>query len=97
MGLETDKFRETIPGILVHNVPIKVIPHLPPSGHRWGHGWGYDHLIVNDPARGAKLTIKCRQIPLSTGQWLDIHNTDKQKNCISCSTDKILVSVSASF
>ena len=28
-----------------HYAPIKVMPHLPPSGYRWGHGWGFDHLL----------------------------------------------------
>ena len=65
-----------------YNAPIKVMPHLPPSGHRWAHGWGFDHLVVYDPACGAKSAIKCPQIPLSRGQWLDIHNTGKQRTVI---------------
>ena len=39
------------------------INHLPPSGHRWGYGWGFDHHAINDPAFGAKSEFKCRQIP----------------------------------
>ena len=44
--------------------PIEVRPHLPPSGHRRGHGRGFDHLAVNDPACGVKSSFKYCQIPV---------------------------------
>ena len=40
----------------VHNASIRVVPHLPPSGHRWGHGWEFH--VVNDLACGAKCAFK---------------------------------------
>ena len=41
------------------NARTKAMPQLPPSGH----GWGFDHLVVNDPACGAKSTIKLMSGP----------------------------------
>ena len=49
---------------VAYYAPIKVRPHLPPSGHRWGHGWGFDNHAVNDPTFGPKSEFKCHQIPV---------------------------------
>ena len=69
-----------LPSFANHNAPVKVRPHLPPSGHRWGLRWGFDHHAINDPASGAKLKIKCHQIHLVTTR--NMTESVTQRECV---------------